>query len=83
MIDELMSINAVAAARDVTNAMKMACQSGKMDIDVHATYLNIFRGYSIQNVLRVGNKVFIYFDISEQPIVLASNDDQQNTSRHL
>ena len=74
MIEEFYYINSVAAARDIVAALRVANQSGKMDIDVHATYLNISRGYKIQNVHRTDNKVYIYFEASEQPIILAPHD---------
>lgn len=75
MVEDLLRIGMKPAAYTIISATKMVHKGGKMDMDVYATYLNIFRGYKIKDVRRTeDNKIFIYFEISEQPIILVPQD---------
>ena len=70
MIEELKRHGNHEAAHSMAQATEVIYDYGKMDLDVYAIYLNIFRGYKVMHVLSKDNKVFIYFDASVNPLVL-------------
>jgi hypothetical protein len=71
IIEELKASGSKELAHSMAQVSEVIYDAGKMDLDVHAIYLNIARGYKIKDVYRTQeNKVLVYFEISEKPFVL-------------